>query len=181
MQVRVMRGINPVVEKLLQTFSRSNAEMMSALRARLQTFVHRFAPDDLPARIAFLPQSFGAHILFAVAWRAGLDRWFLPCEPGHVISATTVTRAVEPATAPASRDSALKRDPFEPRSVARTASIHRAPIAIEFSAPAAAISSRPIARGLHPWRDARTTNGVLPDPRRRIAVRHTPFRANPRA
>ena len=92
MQVHIVRDVSPVVEQLLQPLSRSDAEVMTALGASLQILVDGLAPDDLPARITFLPQTFCANVLFAFACWSSFDRRFLSCEPGHLNSATTVTR-----------------------------------------------------------------------------------------
>ena len=96
MQVGVVRQVNPIVKKLLQTFSRPDAEVMAAFRTRLQIFIDSLAPDNLPTRIALLPQPFGTYVLLTITCWCSLDRRFLPCEPGHVNSATTVTRVGEP-------------------------------------------------------------------------------------
>ena len=64
-----MLFIFAIVEELLQPLRRTNPNVMSAFRADMQVILDRFAPDDLPARLAFLPKSFSADVLFPVCRR----------------------------------------------------------------------------------------------------------------
>ena len=50
-----MLGVYPGVEQLQEAFDGGNAEVMAALRANFLVFLNRFTPDDLAARLAFLP------------------------------------------------------------------------------------------------------------------------------
>jgi hypothetical protein len=61
------------IEELLQAFCRANSDVMPAFRANMQVVLNSFAPDDLPARLAFLPQSFSPDVLFPVRRRTAFE------------------------------------------------------------------------------------------------------------
>src|SRR4051794_18640242 len=65
--------------------------MVTAFRAHLLVLFDGLPPNDLPARIALLPQPFRAYAFFAVLGRSLFDGRLLPCEPSHE-SALNVTR-----------------------------------------------------------------------------------------
>ncbi len=56
---------------------------MAALGTAMQILFHRFAPDDLAAGVALLPQALGTDALFIIV---GVNRGLLARKPGHKIS-----------------------------------------------------------------------------------------------
>jgi hypothetical protein len=78
-----MRRVHTIVEELLQAIRGADTKVISALRAHLLVLFNAFAPDDLAARVALLPQAFGAYNALAILRTTTLERWLLSREPGH--------------------------------------------------------------------------------------------------